>query len=293
MNLLTIIVLAVLAGFAFLGMKRGLVRKIGGVVSILAASVLVSALLPLVTDLIRTRTPVYETVRSQCRYIAEKKMADLVGGTETPSIDRELVRSLMNQYGLDGSAVDWMSEEELRENAQMYFPDIFGTSSAVSLESLDGLTRIQQTELIRNLPVPDFVQKMMLNYNNSSGYRKLDASGFGEYIAGFIADLVIHIAAFLVTLLVTHLIIWGVLTALDVFAKMPFLYTINRTGGLLVGLVQGILVVWVFFLVLSALSGTEAGMRLMEMVDESVLLRPLYEHNLFLKEITGVIRGML
>ena len=37
------------------------------------------------------------------------------------------------------------------------------------------------------------------------------------------------------------------------------------------------------FLVISALSATDTGMMLMEMIDQSTILRPMYDGNLFMK----------
>ena len=168
---------------------------------------------------------------------------------------------------------------------------ILGVANDIPM--LDQLGQIQQTRLIRNLPVPAYVSRMLLNYNNAEGYKKLGVSGFGSYLSHFLADIVLNIASFLVTLILVTLILWGIMTALNLFANLPVLRIVNRLGGALLGLLQGVIAVWAILLVISLFSGTALGMKLMEMADESAILAPVYETNLFLALITRAVKTIL
>ena len=69
--IVTIIVCIVLGMTTLSGAVRGFVRKISGIVSFALAFILVTALLPVVTNWLHT-TPAYEFVRQQCETIGEK-----------------------------------------------------------------------------------------------------------------------------------------------------------------------------------------------------------------------------
>jgi hypothetical protein len=216
-------------------------------------------------------------------HMAQKTAFD---SSSSAGIDRDTVRYWMQQYGMDTSSLDQMQDNELLRLAEQYFPDL--VQQQVS-GALNGLTRIQQTELIRNLPVPSFVQNIMLNYNNKEGYKRLGAADFGDYLTKFFCNAVINVVSFVATMILVSMIVWGILAALDLFASFPIIGTVDHLGGLLFGAVQGIMIIWIVFLVICLLSGTEPGMKLMEMIDQSIVLKPLYESNLFLRLIMNAI----
>lgn len=307
MNLLTIGVLAILVLSGAGGLRKGLVNKLAGIVALVVSSVLVSVALPYITEFLKSETPVYSIIASQCETVISSQISSaLNGGTETGDrgIDRDQVKSLMEQYGLDSSVVDSLSDEELQDTIEQYFggygEDLnayFGQDGGDGTQeesvSLSSMTKIQQTKLIQNLPVPQFLQNMMLEYNNSEGYRKLEAENFAEYLTHFFADIILNIVAFIATLVVVQMILWSAITALNLFARLPVLHLLNRVGGLAIGLFQGLLVVWVIFLVISALSATPVGMALMEMIESSSILKSIYDSNLFLKLITQAIANFM
>ncbi len=68
-------------------------------------------------------------------------------------------------------------------------------------------------------------------------------------------------------------------SVLDIVAKLPVLKQINKTGGLLVGLVEGVLRVWVIFIVLDMFAATQWGNTLLVMVHSNEFVKMLYENN--------------
>ena len=158
-----------------------------------------------------------------------------------------------------------------------------GSSQANTALLFGNLTRIEQTELIENLPLPEFLQDILLNYNNEEGYQELGVSTFQDYLIGFIATGILNVAAFLVSVLAVHLLLWLSISALSILANLPVIRIVNRVAGLALGLLQALLVLWLAFLILSLVSGTEIGMQLTKMVESSSWLNWLYESNLFLE----------
>ena len=66
---------------------------------------------------------------------------------------------------------------------------------------------------------------------------------------------------------------------LDIVAKLPVLNQINKTGGLLVGLIEGVLRVWIVFIILDMFAATQWGNALLIMVHSNDFVRMLYENN--------------
>lgn len=314
MNILTMVVLVVFFLFAVSGLKKGLVKKLAGMVALVASAFLVSAALPYITEFLKTETPVYEYLVEQCQYAVGKQASrallggengldgqsqdgQSLGGQSLGGIDREQIKTLMEQYGMDSSVVDGMSDDQLQELAGQYFQDYLnqngGEAGAADAAGMSSMTKIQQTQMIQNLPIPSFLKDMMINYNNGEGYTKLEVTDFGGYVVHFFANIILNIIAFVIALLAAQLVLWTAITALDLFARLPVLHFINHLGGLAVGILQGLLVVWMIFLLISVFSATEIGMNLMNMIEESVLLKPLYDSNLFLKMVVQGISELM
>lgn len=295
MNILTIVILAIFLLFAWSGFQKGLIRKLAGIVSLALSVILVSVALPYITDFLKSETPVYELLVDRCEeVVGDQAISSLLGGeSKDGGIDRDQIKSLMDQYGMDSSVVDAMSDEQLEELAGQYFQEYLNQSGEQESGAVSSLSKIEQTKLIQNLPIPSFLKEMMINYNNSEGYERLQVSDFGSYVVHFFANIILNILAFVVTLLVVQLVLWTGLTALDLFSRLPLLNLLNRIGGLAIGAVQGLLVVWVIFLIISALSATDTGMMLMEMIDQSTILRPMYEGNLFMKIAVQALSGIM
>lgn len=91
-------------------------------------------------------------------------------------------------------------------------------------------------------------------------------AAFSYVVAFIIADIAVKIAC----------------NVLDIVAKLPVLHQINQTAGLLAGLAEGILYVWIAFIVLDVFGGTEWADALLVMVHSSELLNAVYENNLLL-----------
>lgn len=313
MNVLTMIVLTVLLLFAASGWRKGMIKKLAGIVALLVSSLLVSTALPYITELLKEQTPVYSCIVAQCETVISRQMAKTVFSSspqeqEAASVnelDRERIKAVVDQYGylygIDSSMVDTMSDSELQKLAGQYLQSYIGDLSETertadqtpAADRILSMSRVEQTKLIQGLPIPDFLKNLMLNYNNSEGYRRLKVDNFAGYTVHFLADIILNIVAFIVALVAVQLLFWAVITALNLFSKLPVLHLVNRLGGLAIGGLQGLFVIWMFFLAIAMFSGTEVGSSLMDMIEESVILKPLYESNLFLKIIVRAISGIM
>ena len=160
-NILEIAVAAVILLFAAAGYRKGFVKKLAAMVSLLVSVVLVSALLPWITAFLKENTPVYTMVEEQCRTVMEKQIGEaMFSGAEKSTgessqadiyrnMGREEIKALMEANGYDGSLLDALSDEQLEQYKEQYIQQYFGSDTTNSGERensgavlLGNLTRI-------------------------------------------------------------------------------------------------------------------------------------------------------
>ena len=267
MNILEIIIVALTVVFVVTGCMKGFVRRLASLVSLVVSVVLVSVCLPYVTDFLKNSTPVYDMIVKQCREIVESRIV----GAPNP-----------------GGAANGASGDNMGQSALQYADEYLSGGQSLP----DQPDSFMQTELIESLPLPKLFREQLLGNNNSEGYRKLGVSTFQEYIVHFCATVILNVLSFIVALLLVQIALRIVIAALDILSHAPVLSQINRVAGLLLGLLQMLFLLWLFFMVLSAISATETGLNLMSMVQESRFLGYLYDSNLFMRIVLQTA-GML
>lgn len=248
LNALEIAVLAVLFLLIISGFRKGLVRKLASVLSLVCSIVLVSWLLPYMTEYLKDSTPVYEYIVEQCQSVVSDQVEGVLNGT---------VRISGEDQGL---SMD-----------QNMVPDTLS------------LTEDQQETVISGLPLPEVLKKQIIKYNNQEGYRGLKASTFQDYMINYIASAILNVLSFLLAVILVQILIQIILHILHLLTHIPGISFVNRLAGGAIGILQWLFLMWLFFLVLSMFQATEPGQYLLKMVWDSDYLNLLYDSNLFVQ----------
>lgn len=106
--------------------------------------------------------------------------------------------------------------------------------------------------------------------------------GLEEMVSSYLADLALQAVAFLIIFLMVNVLVQGILLSLGIIAKLPVLHGLNKTAGMLLGLFEGLLFVWIFFFMVTICAGTKTGGQLLWMIADSELLSWIYRKNLLL-----------
>jgi len=69
---------------------------------------------------------------------------------------------------------------------------------------------------------------------------------------------------------------------LDRFSKLPGIRGVNKLAGSLLGIIEGVVFVWICFLVITIFATTGWGSWCLERIGDSTLLSILYAGNVFL-----------
>lgn len=148
-----------------------------------------------------------------------------------------------------------------------------------------------QIGLIERVPLPQTVKDALIENNNSEIYNTLGVENFMDYISGYIAYYITNGIGFLLSFLIAMTIIKVILYAIDILTALPVIGFFNVIGGMLLGIVQAVLWIWIMFLIVTVLSNTEIGAIFMGQIEGNVILRYLYEKNALLNVILSVIMG--
>lgn len=96
------------------------------------------------------------------------------------------------------------------------------------------------------------------------------------------AEYVCKIMAYIIVFVGVQIALFVVGRILNIVEKLPVINTMNRLGGVALGLVEAFGLIWVFFILVDACRTFEWGAKALELIMTNPFLCSLYENNLFL-----------
>ncbi len=190
-----IAILVILAIFALLGARRGLLLSLCGLVAVIVAffgaSIVSDALAPKVADYLEPRfaSAIEERLEEQMRETLPSPDQPIPDTDGTDNIPLQSILDILKDMGLYQSAVD-----------------------AIHRAVEQGMTDV--------------------------------AAGTAAAVAASVAGNVAHMLLFGLCFILI-LILWGLLSrALDLVARLPGLHALNKTGGALLGLAKGCIILF-------------------------------------------------
>lgn len=149
-----------------------------------------------------------------------------------------------------------------------------------------------QVALIDNLPLPDVMKDNIRNNNNLETYDVLKVTGVYDYIAKSVSVVIINGAVFLVLTLICRIVFFFVGIMAKGLLDIPILKSFDKIGGGLLGVVKGLIFIWIFFLILSITSTMSWSQNLIAEISQSAVLKLLYDNNILL-DIVGDLTKVL
>lgn len=154
---------------------------------------------------------------------------------------------------------------------------------------LEGVVQTHTVDLIATLPLPDMIRRALVTQDTANMFELLNVVTIEEYIAGFFAGMAINIIAMILVFLLVRVIL-GILSGmLDIVGRLPVIRHFNRGGGLILGLIQGIVIVWIGLVVINLFFLDPTQPQLMQMLDESLIAGWIYENNPIMSILTNII----
>lgn len=229
MNILSIVILLIILLFMVRGYRKGLVQMVASMTTLILAIFLVSIATPHISNVLKTRTPVYNMIEEKCE---------------------DLIKSGTDQIS----------------------------------------SKIEESEWIENLKVPGFLQEMIKENNNTVSYEKMNVDSFGEYISHFLATMILNVVSYIITFIAALILIKVIAGALGLLTHLPVIHSMNRILGAVMGLIQSLLLIWLFLLAVTLFGNTEWGDYIMKMINDSSVLTALYDANIYIGIFDNIMK---
>lgn len=270
-NWLLIIVATVFLVCIIAGYLRGFLKIGLSLISTVLTIVIVAFLSPYVADALAKYTPIDDFIEARC---VEAFM---------PEITQDQLAGL----DLSGTPLENLSPEELQNLNDLDWSRL-GIKAQDILNVIGEIPQDVQISEIENAPIPEFIKDQLIDNNNEASYSSLGVSSFPQYVAAFISRMVLNILSFLVTFVIVVILVKALMFAVNIIGELPVLGLLNHIGGAVLGLVLGLVIVWIGFLIMTLAYTTEAGSACFEMVEKSSILKFLYDTNPLLTRLLGL-----
>lgn len=145
---------------------------------------------------------------------------------------------------------------------------------------LGHVVHLQAIELLSSLPLPDLLRRsLLLHHDTPNMFDLLNVTTIEEYIAGFFAGMALNIVAMILVFILVRLILGFVSGMIDIVGRLPIIRTFNNGGGLIIGFIQGVIIVWLGLVVINLFFLDPTRPELARLLEESLLAGWIYEHN--------------
>lgn len=148
-----------------------------------------------------------------------------------------------------------------------------------------------QTKVIDALPLPKFLRDDIEEKNVDSQYRLMGVNNFKDYLSTRLSDMLIKAISYIILMVLIYIIIRIILRVIGVIGRIPILRGINRLLGALLCLVEGVLVIYILCILVTAISGTSWGQSVVNVINQSKFLQFFYNKNLLMEVLQSVFKG--
>lgn len=169
----------------------------------------------------------------------------------------------------------------LNNNETFYEKTFQQVEKMLSLEENESA---DQDDIIEGLPLPKSMKESLMKN------KAKQEANIKSYITCHVTGIVINAFAYILTFVIVFIALWVVSIALNIISKLPILNQINRTAGLLLGAVQGLVVVWLLFIILTVISGSQLGETAFQQINSSGILSFLYNKNFLLNIVFDAVK---
>ena len=145
---------------------------------------------------------------------------------------------------------------------------------------------------IEKLSIPKVLKKDLTENDNKSKYEELGAANFQEYASTYVAYSIINSITYVVVFIIILSLLKIITHALNLLTKLPVIHTLNKLGGLGVGVLEGFIIVWIGFVALTMFCSTDFGTEVLKQIEKSVWLSYLYDNNLILNAVLHVTKAV-
>ena len=132
---------------------------------------------------------------------------------------------------------------------------------------------------LSGLQLPALWVDQILEKTGSSIDQALTESGAYRAVGEYLADWIFRGIAFFVAFILVTIVLRLVVGLLDILTKLPVLKGLNHLLGSVMGLLQGLLIIWLLLFLVAIACTTKVGQTMLGYIGQSQFLTFLYQHN--------------
>lgn len=149
-------------------------------------------------------------------------------------------------------------------------------------EEVGNVTTQVQENVMESLALPSAVTQMLFD-----GKEQMPAAANTDELCESISEGLTRICmraiVIIVIFVITVVILRVISGVLNIFARFPIVKEMNQLSGAVIGLAEGIVILWVLCIVVMAMTGTPNGDAIMNAIEQNAFLSFIYNTNLFIK----------
>lgn len=117
----------------------------------------------------------------------------------------------------------------------------------------------------------------------------LQQSGAYDSISTQLTNAIMTGLSFFIVIFLLGIVEYFVRRLIRKIERVPVISTVNRVAGFGVGFIKGIVIVWLLLALISLLVSSEAGQTMTVYINDSLMLKYLYENNPVIKLIENIL----
>ena len=158
-----------------------------------------------------------------------------------------------------------------------------GMKPVAVLDYLDLELPYSINEMIEKMLREDFSR----NSEVWSGYAEEKIEWIELQICNLLTETILNAIGFFITFLIASIGVAILCFMLDIISKLPVLHQINILAGAGAGALEGLVLVWIGFIIITMLGSTPFGQEALGLITGNELLSFLYDNNILSKSILG------
>lgn len=135
-------------------------------------------------------------------------------------------------------------------------------------------------DIINSYPIADILKEKIIKDNKPENYQLFDVNAVQEYVAAYIAKTIISSASYIISFILVSIILRVLMTALNILTRLPVLKEINKTVGAVLGLAEGLIIVWLLFVAAEIFNTTAFGMSIQTQISGNIILKFISDYNI-------------
>ena len=262
-NFVLIMVIVVFAAFFYIGSRKGLVRTVFGLFSSIVVLLAGTVISPVLSNQLRNNEKIFNAISVRI----EKSLENYGKSREKAKEDKKEKRTVDNEIKNSGKN-NKKSRKEIEKNVKVSADELYVPDNLLS----------------GNKAIEEIVSDILKNEHFTKAKEDIQKE-VNHRVAIYLTGIVINSGTFIIVYFLLSAGLYILSRVLNIISKLPVLNELNRMGGGIAGLFQGLVVVWLIFTLMIVFIDKPFVQEGMNQIEGNVFLKLLFESNIIAKVI--------